>query len=219
MPWFFENMQPAYFSHMGIKAQRQHLRAIVAVHASQTINVPEIMLRSDEDNCNNSQFTFIHSGGQQRVARRQMEKLPEGTLTRVLLTTSRDEKLSLNVFDVTAKSEDGKAPANGDGLKRFELGLGASEAEVAALEQHTEYNQKLENGELSTHAGTPTKRAGAVSRSDLALRNFLSRCSSTYVTHQKPRLLVKQRRLYEEVRGRDDAAVEMETAEQGSRDW
>ena len=38
-------------------------------------------------------------------------------------------------------------------------------------------------------------------------------------TPQLPRLLVKQRFLYEAVCGRDDVAVEIETAEQGSRDW
>ena len=211
-------MHPAYFSQVDPKAQRQHLRAIVAVHASQTLTVPEIMLSSQVEN--GVQYTVIHSGGADRVARSQIDRLPKGTLTRVLLTTTKDERISLNVFDVTPTDETAIGfKKSGDGLKRFAIGSEASEEEQAALERHTEYNNKLEAGDLSTHAGTPSKRSSSLSRSDLALRDFLSRCSSLYVTHQNQRLLVKQRRLYEQVRGKDDAAVSMEDAEQGSRDW
>jgi len=257
VPWFFENMHPAYFSQVDTATQRQHLRAIVAVQSSQSLNVPEIMLSSTSGVCH--QYAVI-SSGDTRDPRQQIEKLPEGTLTRVLLTTSKDGKLSLNVFDVTppesagsfrsrpAANDQGAPPPSlaasvnssgdglllhGDGLKRFAVGWDATEEERTAFERHAGYHARLEAGDLSTHAGTPSRRSkpfsvfadggdggdGSEATVDLALKEFLSRCSSSYVTHQLPRLLVKQRRLYEAVRGRDDAMVEMETAEQGSRDW
>ena len=187
------------------------------------------MLASHVEDGPGVQYTIIHSGGEDRVARSQMDRLPEGTLTRVLLTTTKDNRISLNIYDVMPRMgtspedikggmrrvESWKGP-DGDGLKRFTIGHGATAAEVAALQRHTEYNDKLEAGDLSSHAGTPSRRLPS---SDLPLHDFLRRCSSSYVTHQLPRLLVKQRRLYESVRGKDDATVSMETAEQGSRDW
>jgi len=226
VPWFFDNMHPAYFQQVGAASQRQHLRAIVAMQASQTMKLPEITLASTSEQ-GNRQYTYIHSGGKDRVARRQLDGLPEGMLTRVLLTESKDGSLSLNVFEMAspskqeASAQSALSPGAGDGLKRFVVGDDATEAEKDALERHSEYNSKLERGELSTHAGTPTRRLrpDGPSESEIRLHDFLTRCSSAYVTHQLPRLLVKQRRLYEAVKGHDDALVELETAEQGSRDW
>jgi len=220
VPWFFENMHPAYFQQVDSATQRQHLRAIVAVRASQTLQVPEISLSSTTET-GNSVFTYIHSGGKDRVARRQLENLPKGTLTRVLLTETKDGTLSLNVYEIAPPPAEAASaatnplsPGQGDGLKRFVVGPGATEAEKEALVRHSDYNSKLERGELSTHAGTPTRRQcpDGVSASEIALHDFLTRCSSAYVTHQLPRLLVTQRRLYEGVKGHDDALVELAAA-------
>jgi hypothetical protein len=213
VPWFFTNMPDAYFLQVPDESQRQHLRAIVAMQVSQTLTVPEIMLSSESDLGYGVQYTFIHSGATERVAPRQLESLPDGTLTRVLLTTTRDGRLSLNSFDVAPNSRWRSASAArrleqasngvqavGDGLKRFVVGAGASPAEQEALARHTEYNERLEAGDLTAHAGTPMKGsrppASFTERPTilhLPLDEFLRRCSSTYVTHQLPRLLVKQR--------------------------
>ena len=144
----------------------------------------------------------------------------------MLLTTTKDNRISLNIYDVMPRM--GTSPEDigegcvvtvegpdGDGLSALPSATERRRL-VAALQRHTEYNDKLEAGDLSSHAGTPSRRLPS---SDLPLHDFLRRCSSSYVTHQLPRLLVKQRRLYESVRGKDDATVSMETAEQGSRDW
>jgi len=239
VPWFFTNMPDAYFLQVPDESQRQHLRAIVAMQVSQTLTVPEIMLSSESDLGYGVQYTFIHSGATERVAPRQLESLPDGTLTRVLLTTTRDGRLSLNSFDVAPNSRWRSASAArrleqasngvqavGDGLKRFVVGAGASPAEQEALARHTEYNERLEAGDLTAHAGTPMKGsrppASFTERPTilhLPLDEFLRRCSSTYVTHQLPRLLVKQHYLYEAVRGQDNVEIEVETSEMGSRDW
>jgi len=152
VPWFLANMPDDYFRLVEGRSQRRHLRALTSLR-SERITVPEVMLTNDAQ----TRWTFIASGKGDGTATvyRQISALPDTkSLRRVLLFTSNDERLSLNIYDISS----GEA-ATGDGLPRFVLGAKATDEEQAARDRVTKYAGMLPESSMRNGSAysSPTK--------------------------------------------------------------
>ena len=215
VPWFEAQMPPAYFRQVTPERRGAHLRALTALTATRELgrdNLPEVQLRDE------GAFTFMTDGpgNLNAVVERQLAALPaEAGLRRVLLFTSADGRLGLNTFETTA----GK---NGDERRFGAAGAdsGTAAAEAEALEKIAIYEGKIDIGGEFAAAEAAQENADALGahaaprrrpRVVLKMDDFLSRCPSSYVVShgQTPWLLRRQKRLYEEVAGSDDMAVEL----------
>lgn len=106
--WFLENMPAAYFRQVSERTQERHLRAITAL-AGDDIAAPEVRLTNPSDDGRSREISFLSagSGGSSMVLRQLVENVREGSeLRRILLFSSRDGRLSLNLFDVTKAGEE-----------------------------------------------------------------------------------------------------------------
>ena len=131
---------------------------------------------------------------------RQLATLPaEESIQRVQLFSSLDDRLSLHIFTT--------ADANAADEARFDAR--ASDAEREAAARHQAYVRDLLSGAfLREPAGRHAPPLSGLTWH--TLEAFLGRCPASYVTSHVPRLLVKQRHLYELVAGTDDVAVDLE---------
>lgn len=96
VPWFLENMPPAYFRAINEKERLQHLNAITALVNAQQ---PEVMLRSPDDKV----YSYIRSGANYPgLLANVLEQLPKNIdgaeLARVKIFTSIDDTMGLDIF-------------------------------------------------------------------------------------------------------------------------
>lgn len=96
VPWFLENMPPAYFRAINEKERLQHLNAITALVNAQQ---PEVMLRSPEDKV----YSYIRSGANYPgLLANVIDQLPKNIdgaeLARVKIFTSLDDTLGVDIF-------------------------------------------------------------------------------------------------------------------------
>jgi len=190
-------MPESYFRLVNPEVRSQHLRAITAL-SSPDLTVPEVKL-TDE-----TAVTFISSGSTPAPAAstdavtRQLASLPEeAALRRVLLFSSRDASLSLNVFEMHGA---GAVPLFGaDPSARLE--------EMAFRVRLKEYAAQLASGAFVGQAKHP---APSAMLSESELERFLQKCSSRFVVQHMPRLFYKQMRLYQMIAGTDAVALEIE---------
>jgi hypothetical protein len=177
--WFVKNMPPAYFRQVAGRSQEMHLRAITALSGS-AIAAPEIRLTDDDGSAREVTYLSATTGGGARAVSRQLfQDVKPGTeLRRVLLFTSKDARLSLNVFEV---SSDVRAePRFGDGANvANEL---TADYEAAAFGALQAYVAQLEAGAfageaLARHALPPELDGLTWEQLDA----FLRKCTSRYV--------------------------------------
>ena len=196
LPWFLSNMPMHYFRLVSSEVRSQHLRAITAL-SSPDLSVPEVQLTDQ------TAYTFISRGvsssspsSTATVARQLASLPPEAALRRVMLFSSQDGALSLNVFETEGAAE-----------PLFGANPDARVDEMAFRLRLREYSQQLSAGEF---VGQPNHPAPSAMLSDAELERFLSKCSSRFVVQHVPRLLYKQLRLYQAVAGTEAASLEME---------
>ena len=213
VPWFLDQMPPAYFRQVAPARREEHLRSITALSA-QGIRVPEVQLRDTEG----KGFTFIGDGmncNLNRVVQRQLQSMPEALgMRRVLIFQSLDGRLGIQMydtFDETKASEDGRFGAPGGDAA-------VQDAEAAALEKIEAMQAVRQAGRPSdgtsdliasyNFAPPPLATPGGAADA-LSLSEYLSRCPSSYVIGHGPTpgLLFAQKALYEAVGGGDDMAV------------
>lgn len=239
VPWFMEQMPPAYFRQVAPARRLAHLRAITAL-SSQGLIIPEIQLRDTSG----KGFTFMtpnrrreQGTGLERednlnhIVERQLESLPAHlVLNRVLLFQSADGRLGLNVFDTHDESASGAASQLYHGDAVAASNEATLSAEKAAVTNIREYARKMEADDgfafseakqsdddlLGAHGlGDGGSSGDGRAKAALTLDDFLQRCPSSYViAHgQTPKLFYKQMQLFRSVSGGDDMAVTLERYE------
>jgi len=229
VPWFLEQMPPAYFRQVAPARREQHLRAIVALSA-QGITVPEVQLKD----ASGKGFTFISDGDASttlnQIVQRQLVALPaEERVRRVLMFQSADYRLRLSCFDTYGEGDtsgerrfgtpgasfvtsDAEADA-GAKIKAYKDQLGADAAFAASEAAETEAlllgSHNLSpggGGSLAQRVSPPTSSTSA---RESKLDEYLAMCPSSYVIGHAstPHLFHQQRQMYEQVAGGDDMAV------------
>ena len=201
VPWFVKEMPETYFRVVSPAVQRRHLRAITAL-SSPDLSVPEVKLTDQ------NAFSFLSIGSKRegassstKSAARQLASLPEDAeLTRVLLFSSKDGRLSLNLFETASPTE--AEPLFGKAQQGPAVVL-----EAAMRVKLSEYSRQLAGGEFVGVAGHPPPASKLSARE---LEQFLAKCSSRYVVQHVPRLLYRQLRLYQQVAGTEGVAIELE---------
>ena len=198
VPWFVEQMPDTYFRQVGEHAQARHLRTIAAIFQDSQLQVPELSLV--EDRWHGAEHTFFAKptadpldGKVMTRLEQQLASLPEdAVLRRVLVYTSKDQALSLNVFETTSEGSE----------EALFTGVGAEEE--AMRERLRTYSKQLSAGE---YIDQPHHPPPSTLLSEAEIDRVLARCSHGYVASSLPRLLYRQLLLYQQVAGGEDAAV------------
>eukprot|EP00937_MAST-01D_sp_MAST-1D-sp2_P002224 g2224.t1 len=231
VPWFFNHMPTAYFNTVPESLRMLHMRALCALHDSGI--PPELTIRDPRNNG----LTFIQPapGGDMEAAERALGssfsdpggsfrepgsvgdkpgeresstnvlvknllELPGrntvGMLTGVNLFTSTDNSLMLNTFDFGRQD-------------RF---AGFSDKESAARQKLLDYVATLGREGQTTHGTRSGKKMPQLAPyfEEEALDAYLRNCSSDYVCRSNTRRFLLQRELYEQVRGTEGVALQVE---------
>ena len=183
--WFTEQMPATYFRQVAPATQEHHLRTIIAL-ASERIATPEVKLVDKTADGQGKEVTFLSEGqsdgGMKTLARQLFEDVKPGSeLRKVGLFSSKDDRISINLFEV-AEAEEARFNTNA---------ASADPAEAAASEALAAYRAELQAGKY-TGAGGEHARPSRTILSEAELTAFLSRASSRYVTTLPPRLLFRQ---------------------------
>lgn len=189
MPWFLENMPPAYFRAINEKERLQHLNAITALVNAQQ---PEVMLRSPDDKV----YSYIRSGANYPgLLANVLEQLPKNIdgaeLARVKIFTSIDDTMGLDIFRF-GKQEPFK---------------GQTPEEKQARDTIQSFMADLQAGKFMGKEGYP---APASYFEPAAVDDYLHRCNTMYVQFSNPRRIATQMSLFHRVQGTEGVAVDVE---------
>jgi len=209
VPWFVKQMPDTYFRQVGAQAQASHLRAIAAILQDSQLQVPELSLV--EDRWHGAEHTFFArptadplDGKVMTRLEQQLASLPDDVgLRRVLVYTSKDQALSLNVFETISEGSEEA------------LFTGADAEEEAMRERLRAYARQLSAGEFIDQPHHPPP---STLLSEAEIDRMLGRCSRGYVAAALPRLLYRQLLLYQQVAGGEDAAALFEHDLNGAAD-
>ncbi|EGZ10852.1 hypothetical protein PHYSODRAFT_548626 [Phytophthora sojae] len=189
VPWFLENMPPAYFRSIHEEDRVQHLNAITALVGAQQ---PEVMLRSGDQKV----FSHFRSGANfpGRLAN-VLEQLPQtvdgATLARVKIFTAMDDSLGLDIFR----------------FGQQEPFLNQTEDEKLARATIQRFCAEIQAGK---YAGDQSYPAPGPHFEPEAVDTFLNHSNTMYVQFSNPRRLASQMELFSRVRGTEGVAVDVE---------
>jgi len=189
VPWFLENMPPAYFRAINEKERLQHLNAITALVNAQQ---PEVMLRSPDDKV----FSYIRSGANYPgLLANVLEQLPKdidgAALARVKIFTSIDDTLGIDIFRF-GKQEAFKA---------------STADEKRARDSIQAFIADIQSGKYKGKEGYPSP---APYFDPATVDAFLLRCNTMYVQFSNPRRIASQMALFYRVKGTEGVAVDVE---------
>ena len=195
VPWFLENMPPSYFRQVPERFRNDHIKAIAAVKDANM----DMYLNLKAHLADGRQvLTFIRPGTEPGTLLRMVESLPWQhnqedymPLTRILVFSTKDQSMSLNMF-VYGVKEEGK-PGRFD-----ELQTGAS---------ILDYAQKVQNGEVAELEPSPLFERES-------MQSFLQVCSENYINagSSDPRRFLRQRQLFDGVSGTEGVRINIEPA-------
>lgn len=183
VPWFLHEMPESYFRTVSEADRLQHLRAISALQCHEGEDELRVVTTSESERV----VTIVRTGSKPGVLLRQVQQLgrESGRLSEVKVFTSHDGSLCLNVFVFdTTKLEN-----------RIVSSLNESAARVAELwGPHESYAAKLvaelgPDNPRSVEFFAPTNA-----------RQYLGKCTPSYLTKVRPQRLWQQRELFERVR-------------------
>ncbi|KAL4150718.1 hypothetical protein PRNP1_010115 [Phytophthora ramorum] len=189
VPWFLENMPPAYFRSIHEEDRVQHLNAITALVGAEQ---PEILLRSPDARV----FSHFRSGANfpGRLAN-VLEQLPltvdDATLARVKIFTALDDSLGLDIFR----------------FGQQEPFLNKTEDEKIARASIQRFCADIQAGK---HAGDACYPQPGPHFEPEAVDTFLTHSTTMYVQFSNPRRLAWQMQLFSKVRGTEGVAVDVE---------
>ncbi|GMF48500.1 unnamed protein product [Phytophthora fragariaefolia] len=189
VPWFLENMPPAYFRSIHEEDRIQHLNAITALVGAQQ---PEVMLRSVDHRV----FSHFRSGANfpGRLAN-VLEQLPltvdGATLARVKIFTALDDSLGLDIFR----------------FGQQEPFLNQTEDEKLARASIQRFCAEIQAGK---YAGDKCYPVPGPHFEPEAVDAFLKHSNTMYVQFSNPRRLARQMELFSRVRGTEGVAVDVE---------
>ena len=217
VPWFLETMPPSYFRQVPERFRNDHIKAIAAV---KDANMDLYLNLKTHLGDGRQVLTFVRPGTQPGTLLHMVEQLPWQhnaddyiPLTRILVFSTKDETMSLNMFVYGNK----QTPAT-LGMTSTSTTQGKDdEASLspAALEL-LDYAARLQAGDPEAASGAaglgldPT--APLLQRP--ALIEYLHRCSDNYINASAtdPRRFWQQRVLFEQVSGTEGTRVHMEEA-------
>lgn len=189
VPWFLENMPPAYFRSIHEEDRLQHLNAITALVNAQQ---PEVMIRSPDE----AVFSHFRSGANfpGRLAN-VLDQLPQtvdgATLARVKIFTALDDSLGLDIFR----------------FGQQEPFLNKTPEEQQARDSIQQFCAEIQAGKYKDNSCYP--QPGKHFEPE-AVDAFLNHSNTMYVQFSNPRRLAWQMELFERVRGTEGVTVQVE---------
>jgi glutamate dehydrogenase len=189
VPWFLENMPPAYFRSIHEEERVQHLNAITALVGAQQ---PEVMLRSPDHRV----FSHFNSGANYpgRLAN-VLDQLPQtvdgATLARVKIFTALDDSLGLDIFR----------------FGQQQPFLNKTEEEKMARANIQRFCAEIQAGK---YKGNKCYPAPGPYLEPEAVDAFLLQSNTMYVQFSNPRRLAWQMNLFHKLCGTEGVAVDVE---------
>ena len=207
VPWFLSNMPFAYFQQVPFNYRMDHIKAIAAV---KDANMDMYLNLKSHTPDGRTVLTFIRPGTAPGTLLKMVEELPgkydlENPLSRLMVFSTKDHKMSLNMF-VFGHSKHT---------------LDAQPPNVEKLAQPIlEYAQRIQqNGR--TNPNELLQPSPLFERE--ALLEYISQCRSTYVQvgARYPHRFLTQRRLFDMVSHTEGTAVHVQPAtdEDAGRYW
>ncbi|KAG7399981.1 hypothetical protein PHYBOEH_007322 [Phytophthora boehmeriae] len=189
VPWFLDNMPPAYFRSIDEEDRLQHLNAITALVNAQQ---PEVMIRS----LDHAVFSHFRSGanypGRLANVLHQLPTTVDGaTLARVKIFTALDDSLGLDIFR----------------FGQQEPFLNKTPEEQDARNNILKFCAEIQSGK---YANDPSYPAPGKHFEPEAVDTFLSYSNTMYVQFSNPRRLAWQMNLFNKVRGTEGVTVQVE---------
>lgn len=194
---FIEQMMPpSYFRQVPERFRNDHIKAIAAV---KDANMDLYLNLKSHLPDGRQVLTFIRPGTEPGTLLRMVEALPWKhnaedymPLTRILVFSTKDESMSLNMFVYGVKEQ--SKPGRFDEM----------EAGAKAI---LEFAEQVQRGETSLESSPAFEKP--------AMMEFLQRCSENYINAGAvdPRRFLKQRQLVADVSGTEGTKVNIEPAD------
>jgi glutamate dehydrogenase len=185
-------MPASYFRQVPEKFRNDHIKAISAV---KDANMDLYLNLKSHLSDGRQVLTFARPGTQPGTLLKMVEELPwkfenDLPLTRILVFSSNDESLSLNMFVYGNKVHPAHGPDNTAGTVILE------------------YAARVNNGDVPGVDPSPLYEPAS-------MKEFLSKCSDNYinaVAKNDPRRFLLQRQLFQQVYGTEGTRVNIEQA-------
>eukprot|EP00301_Raphidiophrys_heterophryoidea_P006508 c12622_g2_i2.p1 GENE.c12622_g2_i2~~c12622_g2_i2.p1 ORF type:complete len:1051 (+),score=340.05 c12622_g2_i2:118-3270(+) len=187
VPWFLKNMPEAYFRQVSEETRLEHLKAMSALYGSTT----DLSLTLKSRNSNGEmEITYIRPSNQIGLLHELVEDLPTnfGQLRRMMVFTSQDSSLALNIFTFAEKMPEFMTP-------------------TADLEHILDYARKVQAGE---YLNDPSHVKPAPYLEREALISFLQTLDPKHLLSSDPRRLLKHVKAYHTVAGTENVDLDIE---------
>lgn len=171
--------QASYFNQVPEDLVKQHLKAIQAI---RDLKQSDLTLRIEtKGDSGSTEVTYIKTGTKSGLLHSQIKNLqiPEGSsLSRVKVFSSLDGEIALNVFTFQNSQVDKELASPADATAIFEL--------INEIRQ-------------GVHSSNPSMPKDSALFDDAAMKDYLTRVSSSYASLSSARRFLVQRLLFEQV--------------------